>query len=501
MQSVLIANRGEIAVRIIRACRELGIRSIAVCSEADNNALHVRMADGYRSIGPAKAAESYLSIPAILEAASTSGADAIHPGYGFLSERADFAAACTQAGLTFIGPTANVIHSLGDKIEARAAMESAGVPVTPGYNGISQDGNALLKAARQIGFPVLIKAAAGGGGRGMRVVTEPDQFDEMLTEARRESMAAFGDDRVLLERYIQNARHVEFQIFGDAHGKLVHLFERDCSIQRRHQKIIEESPCPALGSQLRAQMAAAALLVARTAGYSNAGTVEFLLDVTPQRDTRFYFMEVNARLQVEHPVTEMVTGIDLVQLQLQMAAGEPLPFEQEQVFQRGHCIEVRIYAESPGSGFLPSVGKLHRWIVPQGPGIRVDSGVVEGDTITPYYDSMLAKLIVHAGSREHALQRLRMALAEFCVLGIDTNIPYLRAIVDNAVYRSGAATTRFLTDNFSNCSLPDTIPEAVLLALAADSLQAQQHGERHIKTDRQVGPTSPWQSLISWRNS
>ncbi len=313
-------------------------------------------------------------------------------------------------------------------------------------------------------------------------------------------MAAFSDDRVLLERYIPDSRHVEFQIFGDGHGNLVHLFERDCSIQRRYQKIIEESPCPALDSETREQMAAAALLVAKTAGYTNAGTVEFLLDVTPEATGKFYFMEVNTRLQVEHPVTEMVTGVDLVQLQLQTASGAVLPFTQQQISQRGHSIEVRIYAESPASGFLPSVGKLHRWIEPKGPGIRVDSSVEEGDEVTPYYDSMLAKLIVYGATREHALQRLSTALSEFCVLGIDTNIPYLQAIVGNAIYRSGTATTRLLTDNFSNWSPSDDLPEEVLLALALDSLKTAQPRVRNSKPGGMSDARSPWQSANSWRN-
>ena len=501
MQSVLIANRGEIAVRIIRACREVGLRSIAVCSEPDSNALHVRLADSYCMIGPAPAAQSYLSIPAILAAARMSGADAVHPGYGFLSERADFAAACAEAGLVFIGPQAEVIHALGDKIAARSAMEAVGVPVTPGYGGASQNDKDLLSAAKRIGFPVIIKAAAGGGGRGMRVVSEPAHFPEFLAEARREAVAAFGDERVLIERYIQNSRHVEFQIFGDAHGGRVHLFERDCSIQRRHQKIIEESPCPALSGELRDRMAASALLVANTAGYTNAGTVEFLLEVNPEGAGKFYFMEVNTRLQVEHPVTEMVTGIDLVQLQLRTAAKSPLPFKQEQISQRGHCIEVRIYAESPSNSFLPSVGKLHRWIEPRGVGIRVDSGVTEGDSVAPYYDPMLAKLIVHAETREQALHRLRTALDEFCVLGIDTNIPYLQAIVDNAVFRSGEATTRLLAESFSAWSLSEHIPEPVLCALAANALEpALSHGR---SGTARVGPraVSPWHAANAWRNS
>ena len=427
MKRLLIANRGEIAVRIIRACREAGIAPLAVYSDADKNALHVSLADAAYPIGPGSASESYLRIDRVLEAASALSADAVHPGYGFLSENADFADACIGAGLTWIGPPPSVIALLGDKIAAKNLLREAGVPVVPGYNGDEQSLARLQAESGQIGVPLLIKAAAGGGGRGMRVVDDLNRFSSLLDAAKGEAKAAFGDDRVLLERYVQRPHHVEFQIFGDAHGNVVHLFERECSIQRRHQKIIEESPSPVLNPDLRARMAAAAVEAGRAAGYVGAGTAEFLVE--PSADGgRFYFLEVNTRLQVEHPVTETITGLDLVQLQFSVARGEPLPVTQEQVTQSGHAIEARIYAEDAAQNFLPSVGSIAQWIEPSMPGARVDSGFRRGDEVSPYYDPMLAKLIVRGGTRQEAVARLERALQEFAVLGVTTNIPYLLAI-------------------------------------------------------------------------
>ncbi|HZT42495.1 MAG TPA: acetyl-CoA carboxylase biotin carboxylase subunit [Chthonomonadaceae bacterium] len=502
MNRLLIANRGEIAVRILRACRERGISPIAVFSEADRDALHVALADAAFCIGPAPAVESYLAPEKIIEAARKAGADALHPGYGFLSENADFAAACAEAGIPFVGPPAEVIRLLGDKSAAKRRMVAAGVPVVPGYAGEDQSEKRLRAEAKQIGPPLLIKAAAGGGGRGMRVVTALAEFGDLLDEARREAQAAFGDDRVLLERYIERPRHVEFQIFGDTQGHVVHLFERECSIQRRHQKIIEESPSPALTPELRARMGEAAVRVGAAAGYVNAGTVEFLLEERLDGDHNFYFLEVNTRLQVEHPVTELITGLDLVKLQLSVAAGEPLPFSQEQVTASGHAMEVRIYAEDPAAGFLPSVGRLAQWIKPSGPGVRVDSGVVRGSEVTPYYDPMLAKLIVRGADREETLARLEHALMEFAVLGVQTNIPYLLAILRHPDFRAGNISTGFLAEHFAGWKPPADLPAEVLLALAAESLtyrESRALASASVASDGD--PYSPWRMTGSWRNA
>jgi 3-methylcrotonyl-CoA carboxylase alpha subunit len=498
---LLIANRGEIAVRIIRACREAGISPVAVYSEADRDALHVALADLALPIGPAPATESYLHIPNLLQAARLAGADAIHPGYGFLSEKAGFAEACAEAGFVFVGPPSDVIRRLGDKIEAKRLMERAGVPIVPGYNGANQSNARLKREARQIGAPLLVKAAAGGGGRGMRVVNVLEDLTPALEEARREAQAAFGDDRLLLERYIPAARHIEFQIFGDTRGNLVHLFERECSIQRRHQKIVEESPSPVLTPELRAQMAAAAVQAGRAVGYSSAGTVEFLFEERPDGDHRFYFLEVNTRLQVEHPVTELLTGRDLVRWQLRVAGGEPLPVSQEQITAAGHALEVRIYAEDPAVGFLPSVGRLEQWIAPEGPGVRVDSGVRRGSEVSSYYDPMLAKLIVHAEDREAAIARMEQALQQFAILGVQTNLAYLLAIARHPVFRAGALSTDFLKTHFARWKPAAELPEEVLLALAAEAVTRPA-----VRADRPAvasdgDPYSPWRKGTAWRNA
>ncbi|HLK60598.1 MAG TPA: acetyl-CoA carboxylase biotin carboxylase subunit [Chthonomonadaceae bacterium] len=498
MKRLLIANRGEIAVRILRACREVGVSPIAVYSEADRNAPHVALADAAVCIGPASAAESYLRIDHLLAAARQTEADAIHPGYGFLSERAEFAQACADAGITFVGPSAAVIRLLGDKIAAKQTMQAAGVPTVPGYNGDDQSDARLEREAAQIGTPLLIKAAAGGGGRGMRIVQDRTDFGALLEEARREAMAAFGDDRVLLERYIARSRHVEFQIFGDTQGNVVHLFERECSIQRRHQKIIEESPSPVLTTELRTKMAAAAVQAGKAAGYVNAGTVEFLLEEREDGDHRFYFLEVNTRLQVEHPVTETLTGLDLVRLQLQVADGQPLPFAQADIHASGHAIEVRIYAEDAATGFLPSVGTLAQWLPPVGPGIRVDSGVERGSEVSPYYDPMLAKLIVHGATRDAALARLEQALLSFAVLGVRTNISYLLAIVRHPIFRAGKATTRFLAEQFAGWKPEPSLPNEVLLALAAETLTYRK--PQTVAANGRSAVSTPWQESSAWRN-
>lgn len=462
--SLLIANRGEIAVRVIRACRSLGIEAIAVYSDADARALHVREADRAIRIGPAAAAQSYLNIEAVLAAAQQTGAQAIHPGYGFLSENANFARACSQAGIAFIGPPAEAIETMGSKSAAKRLAESVGVPTVPGYNGDDQSEQRLLAEAERIGFPLLIKASAGGGGKGMRSVHRLTEFSAALAAAQREALAAFGDQHVLLEKLIERPRHIEFQILGDQHGTMLHLGERECSIQRRHQKVLEESPSIALTPELRATMGAAAVRLAQAVNYYNAGTQEFMLDANGE----FYFLEMNTRLQVEHPVTELVTGLDLVQLQIAIAAGQHLPFAQADIQQTGHAIEVRLYAEDPVQ-MLPSIGQLSSYTPPEGPGIRLDTGVTVGDHVTINYDPMLAKLIVWGEQREQAIARLRYALQHFAVAGVTTNIPLLQAIINTPAYHAGATTTDFLqtyaiSEQLQDRQLPPT------LALAARAL-------------------------------
>jgi acetyl/propionyl-CoA carboxylase alpha subunit len=426
---ILIANRGEIAVRIASTCRAMGIESVAVYSGFDANAMHVRLADRAVPIGPAAARDSYSNTPAILEAARVTEADAIHPGYGFLAENADFAAACEDAGLVFIGPRSSVIRALGSKIRSRILAQEAGVPVAPA--GSAQD-------MTKVGFPLLVKASAGGGGRGMRIVRDAEGLEEALAAARGEAIRAFGDDALLVEKYIEHARHVEIQIWGDHHGNLMHLYERDCSVQRRHQKVIEESPSPAVSPELREHMTAAALALARRIGYTNAGTVEFLL--APQGD--FYFIEVNTRIQVEHPVTEMITGLDLIRLQIEIAQGRPLPNQLPR--QDGHAVEARLYAEDPENDFLPSTGTLHVWRPPEAiEGIRIDAGVEEGTEIGVHYDPLLAKVIAHGPDRETAINKLRFALRNFAAQGPRTNREFLLDVLDNEVFRSGRAHTGF----------------------------------------------------------
>jgi 3-methylcrotonyl-CoA carboxylase alpha subunit len=464
---ILIANRGEIAVRIIRACRELGIIPVAVYSQADRAALHVRLADEAYLLGPAAPAASYLHVERILEAARRSGAQAIHPGYGFLSERAHFARACRAAGLTFIGPPPEAIDLMGSKIAAKRLAEQAGVPAAPGYLGDDQRPERLREEARRAGFPLLIKASAGGGGKGMRVVRDLAEFDAALEGAQREARAAFGDDAVFLERLIERPRHIEIQVLADAHGGCVHLFERECSIQRRHQKIVEESPSTALSPDLRAQIGAAAVRLTLAAGYCNAGTLEFMLD----EDGRYYFLEMNTRLQVEHPVTELVAGVDLVQLQIAIAAGARLPFGQPDLSQRGHAIEARVYAEDSAT-FLPSTGRVALFALPAGPGIRNDAGLQSGDEVTVHYDPLLAKLIVSAPDRPAAIARLRCALDQYAVLGVTTNLPLLRAIAAHPDFAAGATRTDFLAaTGLANANFePQSLPAEVLAAAAIANL-------------------------------
>ncbi|MDQ0317134.1 3-methylcrotonyl-CoA carboxylase alpha subunit [Amorphus orientalis] len=448
LSSVLVANRGEIAVRVIKTAKRLGLRTVAVFSEADRDAPHVAAADEAVFIGPAPASDSYLDVSRVLAAAKRSGAEAIHPGYGFLSENAAFAEACAEAGVVFIGPPPAAIRAMGLKDGAKALMEKAGVPVVPGYHGERQEPEFLKQKAYEIGYPILIKAVAGGGGKGMRRVDKVIEFDDALAAARREASAAFGDDRVLLEKYVLNPRHVEIQVFADAHGRAVSLYERDCSIQRRHQKVMEEAPAPGMSPELRAAMGKAAVAAAEAVGYVGAGTVEFIADGSDglQAD-RFWFMEMNTRLQVEHPVTEAVTGLDLVEWQLRVASGEHLPADADAAPIDGHAIEVRLYAEDPDQNFLPSIGRLDRLRLPEGEGIRVDSGVGEGDTVTAFYDPMIAKIIAHGADRDQALDRMATALAVTEVAGPKTNLPFLRALVDAPTVRAAAHDTGFVDAN------------------------------------------------------
>jgi acetyl-CoA carboxylase biotin carboxylase subunit len=464
LRRVLIANRGEIAVRIIRTCREMGLESVVVYSDADRDALHVGLADQAVPIGPAPARESYLNIPSILAAARISQADAIHPGYGFLAENADFASACEQAGIVFIGPSSEVVRVMGSKAEARKLAQEAGVPVVPG--GREDD-------FEELGLPVVIKASAGGGGRGMRIVRSAQEFPEALASARSEAERAFGDGTLLVEKYIERARHVEIQIFGDHHGDLMHFYERDCSIQRRHQKVVEESPSPALMPEIRERMAAAALALASRIGYTNAGTVEFLLAPSGE----FYFIEVNTRIQVEHPVTEMITGLDLIRLQIEIAQGGPLPPAPEV---RGHAIEARLYAEDPGNGFLPSTGKLQVWQPPRDiDGIRVDAGVEQGTEVSVHYDPLLAKVVAHAENRETAANKLAFALRNFFVLGPTTNREFLIDVLEHKDFRAGEAHTQ--TQIASHGSPEEQrLGDEVSVAIAAAYLEHREHAGRTI---------------------
>jgi acetyl-CoA carboxylase biotin carboxylase subunit len=443
-RKILIANRGEIALRVIRACKEMGIRTVAVYSEADRESLHVRFADEEVCIGPPPARDSYLNIPRIIAAAEITGADAIHPGYGFLAENAEFSEICERSEITFIGPTPDQIRQMGDKATARRTMAEVGVPIVPGTDAIA-DPEEALEAARGIGFPVLIKAAAGGGGKGMRVAKDEDEFLRQFSMARNEAAAAFNDDTVYVEKYLARPRHIEFQILGDQHGRVIHLGERDCSIQRRHQKLIEEAPSPALSADLRQRMGDAAVRGAKAIDYVGAGTIEMLLD----EDGSFYFMEMNTRIQVEHPVTELVTGYDLVKEQIRAAAGLPLSIPEGPVELRGHAIECRINAEDPYRNFAPSPGTINTFHPPGGPGVRIDTHAYAGYRVPPYYDSLLGKLIVHGATREEALARMRHSLSSFVVEGVHTTIPFLMEVLDSAGFISGDVDTKFLERWFS----------------------------------------------------
>ncbi|MGO8869163.1 MAG: acetyl/propionyl/methylcrotonyl-CoA carboxylase subunit alpha [Alphaproteobacteria bacterium] len=493
---LLIANRGEIACRIIRTARRLGIKTVAVYSEADRHARHVVLADMARLIGPASARESYLNIEAILAAAAATGAEAVHPGYGFLSENAAFAEACEKAGFVFIGPPASAIRAMGSKSEAKRLMEKAGLPVVPGYHGADQGLARLRAAAERIGFPVLIKASAGGGGKGMRVVERAEALPSALASAKREAASAFGDDRVLLEKYLARPRHIEIQLFADAHGNAVHLFERDCSIQRRHQKVIEEAPAPGMTEKRRAQMGAAAVAAAAAIGYRGAGTVEFIVD----EDGSFHFMEMNTRLQVEHPVTEMITGQDLVEWQLRVAAGEPLPLAQGDLAISGHAFEARLYAEDPERDFLPATGRLRHLRFPaEGPHVRVDAGVAEGDQVTIHYDPMLAKLIVWDRDREGALRRLAAALGACEVAGIATNIAFLSALAAHPAFAAAELDTGFIARHRA-ALVPEAKPASDrVLALAALAVFLERARAAQAAALHSGEPHSPWAISDGWR--
>ncbi len=445
-EKILIANRGEIACRVIRTAREMGYRTVAVYSEADRQALHVRLADEAVCIGPATASESYLMIDAILDACRKTGADAVHPGYGFLSENADFARACEAANITFIGPPVDAIHLMGSKRLSKIAMIDAGVPCIPGYEGADQSDATLMAEAERIGLPLMIKASAGGGGRGMRVVTDKTEIADQLKGARTEARNAFGSDELILERAVMRPRHVEIQVFGDRHGNVIHLGERDCSVQRRHQKVVEEAPSPAVSADLRARMGQAAVEAAKACNYVGAGTVEFLLDSSGD----FFFLEMNTRLQVEHPVTELVTGLDLVALQIRVARGEPLPLAQDDVTLTGHAIEVRLYAEDPAQNFLPQTGEVMGWRTASGPGVRIDHGLRVGQVIGSHYDPMLAKLIAWGESREDARRRLIRAIEDTVLVGVNDNRSFLANILKHPVFAAGDATTAFIGDDFAN---------------------------------------------------
>ena len=489
-KKILIANRGEIAVRIMRACRELGIQTVGVYSEADRSALHVREADEARLLGPAASRESYLRIDRVLDAARETGADAIHPGYGFLAENADFAKACEDAGIAFIGPRSETITVMGEKTSARRVAVAAGVPVVPGtLNPLADDAQILVEAER-IGFPVMLKAAAGGGGKGMRLVAKAEELVSAVARARGEARSAFGDDRVYLEKGIVKPRHIEIQVVGDQHGNAIHLFERECSIQRRHQKVIEESPSPFVTPELRQRMGELAVKLVEQVGYWNAGTLEFLVDA----DRNPYFLEMNTRLQVEHPVTELVTGVDLVKLQIRIAEGGRIPFAQAQLEQRGHAIECRVYAEDPDQNFMPSPGKIVALRLPGGPGVRDDSGVYEGYEVPIHYDPMISKLVTYGYNRKDALMRMRRAVAEYKILGIKTTLPFFERVLRHPAFVAGDFDTSFVDKVFAEDDRQRERPWEVAVAAAAIRVLRERQAAR-------FEPQAAGSASSGWRRS
>lgn len=484
-RTLLIANRGEIAARVIRTARAMGLRTVAVYSEADRDAMHVALADEAVLLGPARARDSYLNVERLIEAARKTGAEAVHPGYGFLSENAEFAQACFDAGLVFVGPTAGMMTAMGSKSGSKALMEKAGVPLVPGYHGEAQDDATLSKAAGRIGFPILVKASAGGGGRGMRIVRSAAELGPAIVSAKREAKAAFGDERMLIEKYVDNPRHIEVQIIGDSHGNLLSLFERECTLQRRHQKVIEEAPSPTLSAAQRETVCAAARKAAGAVNYVGAGTIEFVSD---GKDV--FFIEMNTRLQVEHPVTELITGIDLVEWQLRVAFGEALPLKQDEIKLNGHAVEARVYAENPTKNFMPSVGKISTWRLPaETGGLRIDAGYREGDIVSPYYDAMLAKMIAWAPTRDVAIDRLNRGLEDSDVRGIITNIPFLSALITHPKVRANAIDTGFIERELA--ALTSATPTPGELELCA-AVAAIVNDERQAS---QAGANSPWQTF------
>lgn len=484
-RTLLIANRGEIACRVIRTARAMGLRTVAVYSEADRDAMHVALADEAVLLGPARARDSYLNVERLIEAARKSGAEAVHPGYGFLSENAEFAQACLDASLVFVGPTAEMMTAMGSKSGSKALMEKAGVPLVPGYHGEAQDEATLAKAAERAGFPVLVKASAGGGGRGMRIVRSAAELAPAIVSAKREAKAAFGDDRMLIEKYVDNPRHIEVQIIGDSHGNLLSLFERECTLQRRHQKVIEEAPSPTLNAAQRETVCAAARKAAGAVNYVGAGTIEFVSD---GKDV--FFIEMNTRLQVEHPVTELITGIDLVEWQLRVAFGEALPLKQDEIKLNGHAVEARVYAENPTKNFMPSVGQISTWRLPaETGGLRIDAGYREGDTVSPYYDAMLAKMIAWAPTRDVAIERLNRGLEESDVRGIVTNIPFLSALITHPDVRANAIDTGFIERELAVLTQAAPAPgELELCAAVAAIVSAERQAA-------QADAHSPWQTF------
>ena len=483
-RTLLIANRGEIAVRVIRTARAMGLRTVAVYSEADRDAMHVALADEAVLLGPARARDSYLNIERVIEAARKSGAEAVHPGYGFLSESADFAQACVDAGLVFVGPTAAMIRLMGSKSGSKLLMEQAGVPLVPGYHGEAQDDATLAASAKKIGFPVLVKASAGGGGRGMRIVHSAGELAPAVVSAKREAKAAFGDDRVLIEKFVENPRHIEVQIIGDSHGNLLSLFERECTLQRRHQKVIEEAPSPTLDATQRQAVCAAARKAAAAVDYVGAGTIEF---VSNGKDV--FFIEMNTRLQVEHPVTELITGIDLVEWQLRVASGEKLPLTQDQIALDGHAIEARVYAENPHKNFMPSVGKIRTWLMSEASnGLRIDAGYRQGDTVSPHYDAMLAKVIAWAPTRDAAIDRLNRGLEQSDVRGVVTNIPFLSALVTHPAVRANAIDTGFIERELKHLTPNPPAPHDLELGAAVAAIL---NGETKAA---QAEARSPWRT-------
>ncbi len=496
-KKILVANRGEIAVRILRACRELGIETVAVYSEADRNALHVRYADEAYLLGPAPSRESYLRADKIIEIALKCGADAIHPGYGFLAERKSFAEACADANITFIGPKPSAIAAMGDKMTARNTVAAAGVPVVPGTEGTgSMNDDELMNESTKIGFPLLIKASAGGGGKGMREVNSFEEMPALLESARREAESSFGDGNVYLEKVVEGARHIEIQILADQHGNVIHLGERDCSLQRRHQKLIEEAPSPFMDEDLRQKIGSVAVKAAKSVDYINAGTIEFLVD----KDRNFYFLEMNTRLQVEHPVTEVVTGVDIVAEQIRIARGRQLSYKQEDIFLHGHAIECRINAEDPYNGFLPSTGRITHSLLPTGPGVRIDTGIYPGFEITSFYDPMIAKLIVWGETRGQAILRMRRALEEYRIVGVRTNIPFHQTMMNSHRFMGGQYDTRFVEDRFSMPEPEDErekhIPD---IAAVFATLVAHQENQRSAEfVMRNERDTSNWKWMGRW---